>query len=745
MSPERHKGLLSLSLSFALAVGAVGTAVASAFLDAGAVLGVLAIAACIAFAALIAGFVSLRGPRAMGSALAIVAGLLVLGGVGIGFGAVGFSHLIDLAGAPPPIARQPEAVVDEMFRFELLPPNPDAWMYDTVTARAVNDRARAGFWTETHQLTGLVFVEPLYGRTLPDGIQPELDATFTAEPEWQSEPVPVSVGEHPAWRVRRRWIHEAVVWHSESTFFTRDDWLFHLYAVHEDFDSQHLDVWFPQILDNFNLLSDGTIDYTDVPRRALIAEGPGFRVRNDLFEDGLWGLRVDTGGAYELSWWHLSTDIDNGAIVTLVQRRPDLTVSISPHALGGRAAATVIAGLRARLAGLSEAVDLPPIETELAGLTLLWDARTWVAGYRQEARAAWWHDETRVIELVVWSPVRGVVDASLPGIDARVHVDAPRRPIPSERRIVTEHAWVSGGVIRFDAYGVSWRCPSDLWRVIDHRRDEDEGAWRIARIEAPTLGVTGRLVAEHLGYDRGDVQRHDTWLEWLTPEGADGPPIEHDRRVPFSGGGVTGLRSDGIAKDGNLVAISTVDDGGLWSYTLELTASPRDAREHRSAIAAALEGLAHAPVEPRGFDEHGVYADPRFGYAVSGFQVSEVDTEWTELDGGVGSLVHFLHGGGPSALGVMAVPVSPHETPEDHAERLVRRYYAWVDETLGTWERRTATLAGYRAHVRELRDPFGISHTAVYRLVREGVLYVVIAYSVGAVTVDELASRLSLR
>ena len=84
---------------------------------------------------------------------------------------------------------------------------------------------------------------------------------------------------------------------------------------------EQLDVWFPHILDNFGETNDA-IGYTFAPRGALLDEGPGFSVLNDVFEDGLWGLRVDTASEYELSWWQRSTDLDNGALVTLVQRRP---------------------------------------------------------------------------------------------------------------------------------------------------------------------------------------------------------------------------------------------------------------------------------------------------------------------------------------------------------------------------------------------------------------------------------------
>lgn len=729
--PAKPEGRVALATAFLLGVLALGTAASAYLVDERSTLAVLAGAACLAFAGLVAAFVSLRGQRLGPSIAAILASVMVLGAVAVGFGAVSLGRVLEAVEQAEPTA---EAVTDDAFAFRLEPPADDAMMYDATTVHELHTRARAGFWIERSELTGLAFVESVHGEDLAEIARSEVHLTFDVEPSWQSEPLPVRFGDRDAIRIRRRLELADGTRFAESTLFLRDGWLHHLYAVRITEIAptpSPSGAWFPEILDAF-VETEGPIDYTFEPRTPLRDEGPGWRVRPDVYEDATWGLSVASSG-FELLWAEASPDRYDGWIVTLRRRRPDAWVSLRPSLSEAPDDPEVVAAaadaLRVRRAANGQLRDAPPLELEVMGRPTRFDALAWEASYRQHGRAGIVPIEDGLLEIMAWSPSAELTDEALAQA-----VQGLRRLTASERREVAEQVtdaplrviqagwWARGDTLSFAGEPVTWTRPSPRWRAVPHSTSTDPNVRILGRMEAPELGLRAQLETHGVldGQTGADVVRAD-----LLGLAAERPDRFLTAQVAP---GVVVADPVQTAPDEVCLAAATV--GGQRAHVVYVWGPPERMATHAEQARGAAAGLRRAPAPFVGFDPEGRWRDPQLGFAFDPpWGPTSLQTDWRELDGRVGRLLHF--GDLDDAVAVIAIEVSPYEPPAETADRLLRRHYDWIMTRPAAFEDREGPLAGRVAQLRVRQAPLGLGGTTIARLVHDGILYVVVVDHVG--------------
>ena len=726
------KGSVALAASLLLAVGALGTSAAALMVDPSATMALLAAGACVAFASLIAAFVSLRGPRFAPSAVAIVASLCVLAGVGVAFGVVSFSRLVAA------VQHQTEgerSVVDEDYRFRLAPPSAES-VYDRDASEALHERALAGAYLDDGVMV-LVFVEPTYGLPLAGAATASLHDATGATSTWESPAEPTTFLDREAVRIHRQDGEGPSSTFSELTFVERDGWLYCLDAYAERESAPETEVWYPAALEGFTLL-DGEVDADAQPYPSPSAEGPGYRVQDGTFESAWWGVRLPAHSQWQLDFAENTPAADQGAIVGLSRRRPDVAITITPIATGGRDARVVEAELVEALAQTATRLEEPPLHQTIGASTVdPHDADfvpwRWEAGRTLEARIGFVTVGERVFEILCWSPSRELTDRELGPLLADLGILSDARML-ERRDEIGNPPWRGSGdgwYVRDDTLhlfeeGVSWRRPDPRWRAIPVPIGADE----LAFLEAPLLGVRGRITAWQALPD--PAATHEEWVSGYT-EGIEPELVRiEERGTPVTFGELPGHVSTGVdVGTGYVYGIATTQIDDL-AYAIELWASPRDAATHAEAIRAALLGFRIAPdASDIGFDEDGVWRDPRFGLS---FQpppsTDTVQRELTTLTTGPGSLLEVARGA--DIVGLMAAPRDPGASAERQADRLVRTHFGRLLEVEGTWQERDGTLGGVPCTIRDKSLPFGLGGLTIYRVEHEGALVVLLVNRIGS-------------
>lgn len=701
--PASNRGRLSLALALLLGACALGGAAAALLVDESSVLVVLAVSACVAFVGLVCAFFSLRGARLGPSLAAIMGSLVVLAAIGVAFGAVSLERVVDAVENPGGPAR---AVTDPDFAFTLQPPAPDATMYDADSVAALNDRARAGFWTQS-DLTGLVFVETVHA-PLAEAAEAELHLCFADAPEHQTAPTTTQLHGREAVRVRRQvGAANADPTYSESTFFERDGWLVHLYAQGPldapDFESAN--AWFPQIHAAYEEL-DTPVDHVPAEPYAISDRGPGWNVTRNRYEDTAWGFSFETPPDFTLRWRERSPERAAGWIVSLERRRPDVWVSIRPeHAW--QHGLELPNALDATAAPDPEA---PHMERSMLGVPTELSAWTWQGGYVQRARYGVVERDGRRYAVLAWSPSREAadqaVDAALEGLRPAEEPRSGSTRVSQSMFAIGARRWARGDTVRYIDVPVEWQRPSAGWRTVTAAPNV------IGAMTNPTAGLFAQLESDVL------------------TDGTPASVLAQD----FAGAGASPTPEE-LGADRSYVPPTVMPSGESmaacarrWEqrvYLLYVWGSPDDMSAAATEVRGACEGLrpASGPTSV-GWDESRRWVDPQLGFSFEPPSEARIETAWEELDGDVGRLLHVDDDGNTIVL--LARVQSPYEPPETTENRLLREHYAWAVDGSGQTVEREAELAGQPCQVRERRVPFDVRVTTVVRMVHEGVLYVLL-------------------
>jgi hypothetical protein len=719
-----QKGSVALAASFLLAVSALGTAAAALLVDEGATMALLAAGACVAFASLVLAFVSLRGPRFAPSAAAIVASLCILAGVGVAFAVVSFSRFVAAVERETEEAR---AVVDEDYQFRLAPPSAEN-LYDRDSARTLHERSLAGAYL-ADGVTVLVFVEPSYGLPLADAALAELHDAVGEATTSESPPAPTTFLGRDAVRIHRQ---DGMTF-SECTFVERDGWMYFLDAYHERESAPETDVWFPAALEGFALL-DGEVDADTAPLAPPFLQGPGYEVRAGTFESTWWGVRLSGDGSAPLVIEAQTPGADRGAIAGLSRRRPDVHLTITPLATGGRDPRVVESELVDGLATTATRLEEPAVSHPIGARNVDFAAWRWESGRTREARVGFVSEGERLFEILIWSPSRALTDAQAGPLLTHLEILDDARMLELRNELVDgpwrgsgESSFVRDDALHFLHEAVSWQRPDARWRASAVASDDPDGD--LAFLDAPTLGVRGCITSWQAAATPADT--HEEWVS-VYVEGV--PPEQlhiEVRGEPATFGAAEGFVSSGIDPgSGYMYAIATtqVDD---VAYGVELWASPRDAAANADAIRAGLLGL-RVVVDPPtvGFDADGAWHDPRFGVTFRPpSRLSNVQRELTSLPTGPGSLLEVARGA--NIVGLVATPRDWRTSAEQQADHLVRAHFATLLEVDGHWEERQGTLGDLPCAIRDKPLPFGLGGLTVYRIEREGALVVLLVNRVG--------------
>lgn len=717
----RARGSVALVVSVALGVLALAGAASALAAPTRAVLAVLALSACVATGSVVAALVSFRGPRTRASIATLVASLLVLTGIGVGFATASVRQFVESI-----TRQQPEPYEDPSYRFRLTPWDRGTVVYTPQEIASINQRAVAGMWAPDDDVLVLVFVEPSYGRTLEQAAREEALLSIPERPTTTNEQR-VRFLDRDAVRLQRVFVDEDETEYEESTFFLHQDRIYQLYAAAVLPAEPAARPWFPAALGSFELL-DGNVTDPLAVSRIERDDGPGWRVRDHVYENADFGIRV-RGGDVTLFYGRAAREFHPDALVAMTSRRPEYTVRVSGVMVGGRDSAAIEALLRDAFESHVAPTAAPPLVRRVAGREIRFDAysanldRTW------HYRYGTWTDGERAIAITAWAPTRELTDDVLvTALEQQLDILSAAEMAALRAELAAGpdpwhgvgHGWVmrGGAFIDFEA-GVRWQRPDRRWRA--HPTDEfDDVTNEILLLDAPELGLVGQI-AFTPGPAPSSCDDHLAFAEDI----AAGIVVE-----PRQFGEVTGcLRRRVEMGDGSLGIVATAGDENR-KVTIELWGTTRDYDRHADAALAAIDGLeVITPSFPAAHLFDGVYRDERMGYALSLPSARfELVTEWHDLDERVGALVEFARD--DDMFGVIAAPRDPTMAPEHQAQLLLAEYYptlgySHASESSG-WIEREATLGGHAAHMAIKRLPLRAGQQTIYRLVARGVLYVIL-------------------
>ena len=698
-----RRGQIAFSSSLVLAVFALGGAVAAFFVASSAALAVLGGSACVAFVALVFGFVSLRGDRFRRSLGAILASLLVLTGIGVAFAVTsvrGFLAAVEAAQGPQP-------VVDEEFQFRLTPPSDDAEMFGIDRATELHPRARAGFqvhgWSEEDlpDLEAAVFVEPSYGLSLEEAAALQLPRIADAEPSWRSEAIEAEVLDRPALRFRQQTATDGGAWWQEITFFTHAD---HLYALsarsHRLGTHPDGDPWYPSLEAAFSLLG-GEIAYGEY-HDPLTRSGAGWEVERGRFSSRVWGLTVDaTDERWEMRAGHAACEREDGSLLTLTRRRPEVALRVVPLSVSGRSRAEVESSV---LYPDDPALDAPPITLALAGQDVAFEAVRAHGEPPRVGRRGLWIDDTRALVFVVMGPTLAVADAELRELAPRVSVGPaePDAPLSPWEYLEPDH-WARGGALHLAYEPLRWRRPSSAWRAcglpgVPLAQLTPSRRAQLMWLEAPSLGLTGV------------VRVGDAPEPLLLAEPGD---------VVQVGGGRL-LRSGPIEGRASGEWVATwVRQTQTDQLLVEIWGSARDVERHASEIEAAIAGLEVLDAPPfAGIDDDGVYRDARLGFEFA--PPWPLDDVYVPNDDPGAVWLEAQEGAHLMAL--FAAPRRTERTVEAQAHDLLDDLYPRAPHFGRLREGPLGDCAGGEIVQRDA--PMGLGGASLYRCVSDDVLFV---------------------
>ena len=695
-----RRGQIAFSSSLVLAVFALGGAVAAFFVASSAALAVLGGSACVAFVALVFGFVSLRGDRFRRSLGAILASLLVLTGIGVAFAVTsvrGFLSAVEAAQGPQP-------VVDEELQFRLTPPSDDAEMFDRDRAAELHARAVAGYLVhgaheaDTPELEVTVFMEPLYGLSLESAARlhlPQLGDGVT----WQGALEPTSLSARDALRIRQQIAvaHDGGfdgAWWQEITFVEAHDHVYILRAQRHSREGAPTDeTWFPRAPASFALL-DGEV-VTEVTHVAYEAHGAGWEVDGFTFRSSAWGVSLETDERWELLAGPRAFETWEGAIVVLRQRRPEVIARLLARPVAGRAEAQARADRY--WPRHDRAPDTSPMEATFVGRAVAFDAVRTPEAWPGVGRLGVVVVGDRAIALEVFAPTLEAADAALRELAPRVSLTARSRSLGAWSHVGQDH-WVRGDTLRFVDQGLRWTRPGPEWRAFPERHDYVGGdglaVEEVLRLQAPGLGLEGTV------YWSG------------APSAAEAVEGE-----PLAGGHLQSL--DASETDGLASIYWHARARHDWDLELEIVGSPADLAQHDAAVRAAIEGLrVSEELDEVGVGDDGVYRDARLGFEfappwpLDDVYVPDDDpgAVWLEAQEGAHLMALF------------AAPRRTERTVEEQARALLGDLYPRAPHFGRLREAPLGDCAGGEIVQRDA--PMGLGGASLYRCVSDDVLFV---------------------
>lgn len=695
MAARRH---LSLTISFALGVVALVLAGVSLIVADRAMLLLLALGACAGTVALLFAIVSFGSERRAPSIAALVSSLLVLSGIGLGYGAISVRTFVRTIDEQRPSAAEH---VDRDYRFRVRAPSYDDSVFDGESAPHVNRRALAGVWLADDELTMLVFVERRYGRSLAVAAEEEAALSGERLGEPWGAPQRVRFLGRDAVRVRRVAENDdgSSAW-EEHTIFMHQDRVYDVQALRNGNEVPSGDPWFPQALEAFELLP-GRVRDRFTPARIASDDGAGYRVRDHVYQDLDWGVRVRAEGA-SLFYGEAARDFGGENLAVVEQRNPDVLLAIRALAIGGRDPNAVAAEMREDFAQTAT-TDGRAIERTVAGRAITFSAdrsspdRTW--HYRHGV----WTDDERAIEIIVYAPTMALTDAHLDVMLERIEIVRPARA-SAEWDDVGFTWWIRGGAFHDEESGARWTRPDARWRAAAAY----EGG--IARIEAPSLGLTGRIVEHPLEHVDDARAAHVSFVGELFEDPPE--PEEHD-----------GVLLTTRLRDGEFTwAIATIAVEG-YAVHAEIWGTVRDYDRHEADVIAAARGLSWDDIATSGPNDH---VSERLGYRFRHPWRTEgsFDGSWPTLDDDVGTLEQYSRA--TEIVGVFAARRDATMSARAQRDLLMRRYYAYLLESPGRWSERRARLGGRPATLRERAGPFGLGGTSIYSMEHRRILYVLV-------------------
>jgi hypothetical protein len=723
---EAKRGFRALVASFVLGVLALGGAGAALAVPERAVPLTLAIASCVAFAALLASIVSFRGGKNGPSIAATLANVFILASIAIAFGGMSFKSFVDEIERQGPSLDDYE---DEDFRFVLSAPTFDTFVYDRSAVRSLNERAVAGLWIPSDEVTVLVFVEQLYGRTLDAAAPEEARLALGSSADWEGEPERIRFLGRDAVRIRRSFQRGEQTLYVESTFFVHQELVYHLYTAAELYEPPFDDPWFPGALAAFSL-QEGTVHARFSPRSVAADDGPEWRVEDDVYEDLAWGVRV-RGEAYELTYGSDAARIDRDAIARIDRRHPDVSLTVRPSRVGGRDAQIAREDLEYEFLG--EEPGEPARVVNVAGQDVTFRARSETYDRTWHYLYGVWVDEERAIELIAAAPTAELVLEHLEPLLSHVAIVDPAAMGVAEHAGAWHdvgHRWSARGDLYVDYTDhVSWRRPDPEWRA--HPSDvTGEGSHEVVRIESPSRGIRGRIT---LG-----EQRHESaaaahaWVCEAYPDA-----VEQAQAASSQARGdhelVVSPRLD--YDDEYVAAVATIFTEGEAIH-VELWATRRDFERHEAVIQEALRGADfwNDPSEQLGpIDSY-----PRMGFAMRRpWPALETENEWDSIDEDAGALAEYADG--LETAGMIAVRRDTRRGVEDQRDAVLDRIYGHVLRSRVNWRERAGRMGGLRCTVRERPVAFGLGATTVYTLEHRGILYVLFVQDRNGIDPDRVA------
>lgn len=739
--PPKRSGSRALVVSVVLGILALAGGAGALLLSERSVMAALAISACVAFASMIAALVSFGGRRPGASLGALAASLVILLGLGAGFGAISVQRFVE---AVEEREERTDSHADESYRFRLTAPTRTTVLYSERALRAVHERAVAGMWLPEEDVTVLVFVELPYDRSLEASAREDLRLAFTEEPLRVTE-APVRYLDREAFRIQRTFARDHARLFEESTFFLDRG---HVYCVSASATlsaEPESSPWFPQALEAFEPTEGEVVPRFD-PRRIALDDGPGHRVRDALYENGDFGVRV-RGDDRLLLYGDAARVAGPDAILMVVERHPDRVLLIAPVHTGGGDPLALAESLD--LASAYEPDPEPPVQLSVSGQSVAFAAlraspdRTW--RYRRGV----WTDAERVIEIVAWAPTRALVDEALEEMVSRVEILDTAETLALRAELMRRadpwhgvgHDWAArDGVLRDFAQGVRWTRPDPAWSAhVSDVLDAETGFDEVLLLDAPSYGLVGHVIARP-ARETPAPEHHADRVAEIASIGED--ELSEIPAAVHRFGGFEGRVSSSVPAFEHTYAIATVVGDGNRVYHVEVWGTRRDFDAHATSALAAVQAFElHGRSDSSSFED-GVLRDERMGYAFRSPWPEEPETQWTTLGAGVGSLVHFAHGA--ESIAIIAAPYDPSTSPEAQTEELLLDYYADVMEAAGAWRETETTLGGRSARVRTRRLPFGLGATHVHRLVDRGVLYVLMLEGRGRTSAATVTSGFSL-
>ena len=557
---------------------------------------------------------------------------------------VALAASVSVALAAPASAGEPDALVrgDLGFRLELSEASEAAgWsLLDAEEVTRVQPRAAAGM-IASGGLYGVVVVEKAPGGELVDLARELLDATSLESPEVESfTEVQVDGRDAVRWQVRGR--SGETSWRQRFLLVEAGGRLYRL-AAWGPTDAVSVDgATLAPLFESFHLVENATTSVAPLAAStAPEARGVGWRVHRGVWQGPAWRLEIAPRERWRIVYGDELAGWDQDATVGLAHEATRARLVLTSERIAPaeqrqwKSVGWSGAELRGEPLHESLLVSLADEEVELRmytardsenvrmlrGLATRGDraltiTATYPISFEGDALAAL-H--------VAFDSLRWLTDESAAAL-ARSFGPAP------ESEVIGDGFALRGGVYRDFRFGLTWRQPSDGWRLEVSEAADRRQAGAVLALSEPELGVRGYLLAEPVR-QLPAWERHEEAVRRAMPTGGErlGEPVEATL------GEVVGLVSvfDTGSADAarRRTVLATADNGG-WSFQVRLWGSPgvlgtEDSSFDERALAALRSVSIEREIEPAQSLTGLAFYDDRLG-----FQLESPGEGWTFDDTG---------------------------------------------------------------------------------------------------------------